>query len=67
MNTKHGFLLIVIALLLLIGFVGTVSANTWYVDDDGGADFKRIQDAINAQVLAIKLSSKMERTRRGYL
>ncbi len=30
------------------GLVGTASAKTWYVDDDGGADFIRIEAAINA-------------------
>jgi len=27
---------------------GQVEGRTWYVDDDGGADFERIQDAVNA-------------------
>ena len=28
--------------------VGTASAKTWYVDDDGAADFSTIQEAVNA-------------------
>ena len=37
-----------IGLLLICASVGTASAKTWYVDDSGGADFTKIQDAINA-------------------
>ncbi|HUV02110.1 MAG TPA: PKD domain-containing protein [Desulfobacteria bacterium] len=48
MNTKHGLLLLGIGFLLICMFVGTASAKTWYVDDSGGADFTKIQDAINA-------------------
>jgi nitrous oxidase accessory protein len=45
---------------LIFGFIGTINVSsintfettispvTWYVDDDGNADFTRIQDAINA-------------------
>ena len=39
-----------IFLLLLALFVGTASAETWYVDDGGGADFTKIQDVIDAAV-----------------
>jgi L-cysteine desulfidase len=35
------------ATILVLSFVGTASAMTWYVDDDGGADFTGIQEAIN--------------------
>jgi len=48
MNSKHGLLLLGVCLLLLCAFIGTASAKTWYVDDSGGADFTKIQDAINA-------------------
>ena len=47
MDKKYGLLIICTAILFLC-FAGTVSAKTWYVDDDGGADFMRIQDAIAA-------------------
>nr|QNO57352.1 hypothetical protein DPOOOCMC_00010 [Methanosarcinales archaeon ANME-1 ERB7] len=40
--------LIFVVLLAMFASVGCVSAKTWYVDDDGGADFTRIQDAISA-------------------
>jgi parallel beta-helix repeat protein len=46
MNEKFRILIICTAILFLC-FVGTTSAETWYVDDDGGADFMKIQDAIN--------------------
>jgi outer membrane protein assembly factor BamB len=39
--------MILFGILLLSAFLGTASATTWYVDDDGGADFTNIQDAIN--------------------
>lgn len=48
MNAKHGILLVGIGLLLFFAFVGTASAKTWHVDDDGGMDFTKIQDAIDA-------------------
>ncbi|MEA2033208.1 MAG: NosD domain-containing protein [Euryarchaeota archaeon] len=38
--------MIICAAILFLCFVGTVSAKTWYVDDSGGANFTRIQDAI---------------------
>ena len=41
---------IAIIILLLAVFISTVSAGTWYVDDDGGADFTSIQDAIDAAI-----------------
>ena len=40
-------ILVICAAILVLCFVGTASAKTWYVDDDGGADFTRIQNAIN--------------------
>jgi parallel beta-helix repeat protein len=46
MGKKYGTLIICAAILVLC-FVGTASARTWYVDDDGGADFIKIHDAIN--------------------
>jgi parallel beta-helix repeat protein len=46
MDKKCGILIICAAILFLC-FVGTSSASEWYVDDDGEADFTRIQDAIN--------------------
>ena len=47
MNKKYGILIICVAILFLCT-VGNASAKTWYVDDDGEADFTRIQDAITA-------------------
>ncbi|NQE05158.1 Cell surface glycoprotein [ANME-1 cluster archaeon GoMg1] len=46
MDKKYG-ILIICAVILFLGFIGTASAKTWYVDDSGGADFIRIQDAVN--------------------
>jgi nitrous oxidase accessory protein len=46
-KVKFGILTFVI-LLTILAFVGCASAKTWYVDDDGGCDFTKIQDAINA-------------------
>ena len=50
MDKKYGILIICAAILLLC-FVGTASAKTWYVDDDlqefPYADFTKIQDAVN--------------------
>jgi parallel beta-helix repeat protein len=49
MDRKHGIFLIGAVLLVFCAFVGSVSAaTTWYVDDDGGADFTTIQDAVDA-------------------
>lgn len=39
--------LFVVAVLSLL-FIGTASGKTWYVDDSGGANYTKIQDAINA-------------------
>ncbi|MCK4576520.1 right-handed parallel beta-helix repeat-containing protein, partial [candidate division WOR-3 bacterium] len=47
MDTKQGIILVGIGLLLLWASVETASAKTWYVNDDGGADFTKIQDAIH--------------------
>ena len=46
MDKKCGILIVSVTILVLC-FVGTASAGTWYVDDDGGADFTGIQAAIN--------------------
>ena len=46
MDKKYGILVICAAILVLC-FVTTASARTWYVDDDGGADFIGIQEVIN--------------------
>jgi len=35
-------------LLLVLSFIGTANATTWWVDDSGGKDFTTIQDAVNA-------------------
>ena len=45
---KKKIILGICIVLLLFCAIGTVSAKTWYVDDSGGADFTRIQDAIDA-------------------
>ena len=47
MNPRHGILWTFGVLFVLGAFLGTVSATTWYVDD-GGANFTKIQDAVNA-------------------
>jgi len=44
MDKKYGILFTCVGILVLCS-VGTASAKTWYVDDDGGADFTRIKDA----------------------
>ncbi len=44
---KKGGLLVICATILVLSFVGTASAMTWNVDDDGGGDFSGIQEAIN--------------------
>ena len=46
MGKKYG-ILIICAVILVLCFAGTASAKTWYVDDSGGANFTRIQDAVN--------------------
>jgi parallel beta-helix repeat protein len=45
-DKRYGILILSVTILVLCS-VGTASTTTWYVDDDGGADFTRIQDAIN--------------------
>jgi parallel beta-helix repeat protein len=40
-------LLVLCALILVLCLVGVVSGETWYVDDDGRANFMKIQDAID--------------------
>jgi parallel beta-helix repeat protein len=44
---KKGRVLVICATILVLIFVGTASARTWIVDDDGGGDFSGIQEAIN--------------------
>ena len=39
---KKGGLLVICATILVLSFVGTASAMTWNVDDDGGGDFSGI-------------------------
>jgi hypothetical protein len=46
MDKGYGILIVSVTILVLC-FVGTVSATNWSVDGSGGADFTRIQDAIN--------------------
>jgi parallel beta-helix repeat protein len=57
MNTKYGILLIGVALLIFCALVGTGAAKTWYVDDDGGADFTKIQDAVSIATSVAELSN----------
>jgi nitrous oxidase accessory protein len=38
--------LVICAVILFLCFLGTATAKTWYVDDDGRADFETIQGAI---------------------
>jgi len=59
MNAKDKIFLVGIGLLLFCAFIETASANTWYVDDDGGANFTKIQDAID---IANEGSSKINIT-----
>ena len=44
---KRCAILLVSVTILVLCFVGTASATNWSVDGSGGADFIRIQDAIN--------------------
>jgi len=44
---KKGRILVICATILVLSFVGTASARTWTVDNDGGGDFSVIQEAIN--------------------
>jgi pectin methylesterase-like acyl-CoA thioesterase len=46
MDKGYGILIVSVTILVLC-FVGTASATNWTVDGSGGADFTRIQDAIN--------------------
>jgi nitrous oxidase accessory protein NosD len=46
MDKNFGILIICTAISLLC-FAGPASATNWSVDSNGGADFTRIQDAIN--------------------
>ena len=48
-NQRFSLILPIIALFILILLTGIVTASAviWYVDYDSGADFIRIQDAIN--------------------
>jgi nitrous oxidase accessory protein len=46
MDKKCG-LLVLCSVILLACLVGPVSGKTWYVDDDGGTEFTRIQDAVD--------------------
>ena len=48
LRLSYKFLVVLFLFFTLV--VGSVSAETWYVDDDGGADFTRINDAINASI-----------------
>ena len=42
------FLIITFLFVSLFSFCSTsCSGKTWYVDDDGGSDFTKIQDAID--------------------
>ena len=47
MSPKNRIIMLVFGILLFSAFFGTASATTWYVDDDGGADFTHIQDAFD--------------------
>ena len=46
---RYGLVLVCFAVTMLV-LTGTVSADTWYVDDDGGVgiNFTKIQDAVDA-------------------
>ena len=46
MDKRCGILIVSVTILVLC-LVGTASATNWSVDGSGGADFTRIQDAIN--------------------
>jgi parallel beta-helix repeat protein len=46
MDKRYGIRIVSVTIFVL-WFVGTASAGTWYVDDDGGADFTGIQNAID--------------------
>jgi len=44
---KKNRILVLCAVILFLWFVGSASATTWSVDGSGGANFTRIQDAID--------------------
>ena len=44
---RYGLVLVCFAVTMLV-LTGTVDAKTWYVDDDDGADFTKVHDAVNA-------------------
>ena len=46
MDKGYGILIVSVTIFVL-SMVGTASATSWSVDDSGGADSTRIQDAIN--------------------
>jgi nitrous oxidase accessory protein len=46
-DKKYGILIVFAAAILFLCFEGTSSASTWYVAENGSANFTRIQDAIN--------------------
>lgn len=46
MSKRYG-IRVICAVILILSFVGTTSAMTCYVDDDGGVDFTGIEEAIN--------------------
>ena len=53
MSSRHFTILITLGLLTVLVIVLVCGsehayAKTWYVDDDGGADYEKIQDAIDA-------------------
>ena len=41
------WVLIATAFALILCVIGNAEAKTWYVDDSGGADFEKIQDAVD--------------------
>ncbi|KAF5413518.1 MAG: hypothetical protein C5S38_06325 [Candidatus Methanophagaceae archaeon] len=47
---RYGLVLVCFAVTMLV-LTGTVSADTWYVDDDGGAgiNFTKIQEAVGCR------------------
>ena len=45
---KNIYIGLCVVLVLLCASAGVASAQTWYVDDDGGADFTSVQAAVNA-------------------
>jgi len=45
---KNIYMWLCVVLVFLCASAGVASAQTWYVDDDGGADFTSVQAAVNA-------------------